>query len=353
MTDAPRCLAILTVRNEGAFLLDWLAHHRACGFTDVLAFSNDCDDGTDAMLDRLQAMGWLTHVRNDGPHDQGPQWSALKAADRHPLKARADWVMVIDIDEYVNIHVGDRTLAALLAALPQATAIPLTWRMFGNAGVVTYEDRPVTEVFTRAAPSVLHWPWRAALFKTLFRNDGAYAKLGVHRPRAPDRARLAAQRWFDGSGRPLPAAFHTGRVFSDFGRDNYRLAQLNHYALGAMESYLVKCDRGRANRDASAFDMGYWVDRNFCDAEDRSILALAPRVGPLRADLAADPQLADLHTRAVAWRKARFARLMADEPWRALFGRLQMTPPSRALTAAEARAIWQLAGPVRGGPRDD
>ena len=127
-----RALAILGVKNEGAFLVEWLAHHRAVGFTDVLVFSNECSDGTDAMLDRLQALGWLTHIRNDGPHEEGPQWAMLKAADRHPLKSAADWVLFCDIDEFVNIHVGNRTLPDLFAALPQADAITLTWRMFGN-----------------------------------------------------------------------------------------------------------------------------------------------------------------------------------------------------------------------------
>src|SRR5882757_6448938 len=129
-----RALLVLTVKNEAAFLLEWLAHHRACGFTDLLAFSNDCSDGTDLMLDRLAEMGWLTHVRNDGPHDEGPQWAALKAADRHPLRRDADWVLFADIDEFVNIHAGDRTLPALLTDLPQADAVALTWRLFGNAG---------------------------------------------------------------------------------------------------------------------------------------------------------------------------------------------------------------------------
>lgn len=341
---APRALAILTLRNEASFLLEWLAHHRACGFTDFLVFSNDCDDGTDAMLDRLQAMGVLTHLRNPGPHPQGPQWAALKAADRHPLKAAADWVLVCDIDEFVNIHAGQRQLADLLAALPEATAIALTWRMFGNAGVIGFEDAPLTETFTRAAPPVLHWPWRAQMIKTLFRNDGAYAKLGVHRPRAPDKARLPGQRWFDGSGMALPQAYHSGRLFSMPGQDHYRLVQLNHYALGSMEGYLVKCDRGRANRDASAFDMGYWVERNFCDVEDRSILALRPLSAPLLAEWRADAELAALHRAGVAWRKARFATLMTEEPWRALFGRLLLAPPSRVLPEALARRIWQTAG---------
>ena len=347
--SAPRILAILTLRNEGAFLLDWLAHHRAVGVTDFLVFSNDCDDGTDAMLDRLAALGHLTHVPNPAPHPRGPQWAALKRADRHPLRADADWIMVLDIDEYVNIHVGDHRLPALLAALPEATAIPLTWRLFGNCGVERFVDRPVVEQFTRAAPAVLYWPWRAALFKTLFRNDGTYGKLGVHRPRNPDAARLATARWFDGSGRVLPDVFKRQRIFSPFGRDNYALAQLNHYALGAMESYLVKCDRGRANREATGFDMGYWVDRNFCDAEDRSILALAPQAAALRGDLAADPVLADLHGRAVAWRRARFATLMTEEPWRALMGRLMMAPPTRPLTRAAAERLIGTGNQTRFG----
>lgn len=339
-----RVTAILTVRNEGAFLLEWFAHHRACGFTDFLVFSNDCTDGTDAMLDRLAAMGWLAHLRNDGPHAEGPQWAALKHADRHPLIAASDWVMPIDIDEFVNIHVGDRTVAALLAALPEATALPMTWRFFGNAGVVAYQDRPVTETFTRAAPAELHWPWRASLFKTLFRNDGAYGKLGVHRPRNPDPARMAGQRWFDGSGRRMPARFHTARIFTDPGRDCGSMVQLNHYALGAMESFVVKSDRGSVFPGVTALKMDYWVDRNFCDVEDRSVLALDSR--GWRAALAADPVLGPLHQAAVAWRRARFRSLMAEEAWRALYGRMLMTPPSRALPRAVAGTIWQRPAPA-------
>ena len=335
-----RVLAVLTVRNEGAFLVEWLAHHRAVGFSDFLVFSNDCEDGTDTMLDHLAAMGALTHIRNPGPHAQGPQWAALKHASSHPLFAAADWAMVLDIDEFVNIHVGGHRIPDLLAALPHATVIPLTWRMFGNAGVIAFTDTPVRETFTQAAPAILHWPWRASLFKTLFKADGSYAKFGVHRPRSPDATRLQDQRWFDGSGRELPPVYHTSRVLSPLGTDNFQLAQLNHYALGAMQSYLVKCDRGRANRDASAFDMGYWVDRNFSDAADRSILALAPAVQPLIDHLKSDPKLAALHQTAVVWRQTRFAALMTAEPWRALFGRLLLTPPSRVLSAEQARSIW-------------
>jgi len=338
-----RMLAILTVKNEASFFLEWLAHHRAIGFTDFLVFSNDCTDGTAEMLDRLATLGLIVHEPNPGPWPRGPQWAALKAADRHPLKAQADWVMVLDVDEFVNIHVGDGTLGALLAALPEATAIPLTWRLFGNCGVVGFRDAPITEQFTRAAPPAMVWPWRAALIKTLFRNDGAYGKLGVHRPRAPDAARMDSQHWFDGSGRELPALYHRQRLFAPLGHDTYRLAQLNHYALGAMESYLVKCERGRANREASTFDMSYWTERNFCTQDDRTIARHAPATAAIRAELMADAELARLHAEGVAWRRARIDALLLEEDFRELFGRLLLTPPARALPPALAMRMVRLA----------
>ena len=280
-----RALAILTQRNEGAFLLEWLAHHRAVGFTDFLVLSNDCQDGSDQMLDRLAAMGQLSHLPNPPPYDAaGIQFTAMKRATGHPLLQAADWIAALDIDEFVNIHLGDRSLGALLAALPEASAITLTWRLFGNAGVVAFEDRPVTAQFTRAAPSVMHWPWRAAMFKTLWRNDGTYAKPGIHRPRAPDPARIDSARWFDGAGRELPASYRRTGLFSPYGRRNDTLVQLNHYPLGAMESYILKADRGRAVHADQRLGMDYWVERNFCTDADHTIAAIAPR---MQAELAA------------------------------------------------------------------
>jgi hypothetical protein len=326
-----RALAITSVKNEAAFLLEWLAHHRTVGFTDFLVFSNDCSDGTAEMLDRLAQLGWLTHQPNPGPWNAGPQWDALKAADRHPLKASADWIAVLDVDEFVTIKTGDGTLGALISACAPATAIAMTWRLFGNCGKVAFEDAPITEQFTRAAPVGMLWPWRASMFKTLFANDGTYGKLGVHRPRSPDSARLKSALWVDGSGRKLPPLYQRQKLFTPLGSDPYALVQLNHYALGAMESYIVKCDRGRANREAGAFDLSYWVERNFCDDRDTSAARYAGPAGALRAELMADPELAALHARAVAWRMERFAQLMLEEPYRAVFGRLLLTPPSRPL----------------------
>jgi len=340
-------LAILCVRNEGAFLLEWLAHHRACGITDFLVFSNDCQDGTDDLLDALAADGHLTHVRNDGPYDKGGiQFTALKKAAKMDIVKSADWILPLDIDEFVNIHVGDGTIPDLLTALPNATAITLTWRLFGNDGQVRAKDTAMTQQFIHAAPAVMHWPWRASMFKTLYRNDGTYRKPGVHRPRDAVDAKMQDARWFDGEGRALDDQFKTRRIFSNFGRSNYALAQLNHYPLGTMEDYVLKADRGRAVHSDDLLGLDYWVERNWNTESDTTIHRMATRTAQLRADMVTDT-VQSLHNRAFQWRKDRFDLLMQQEPYRALFGRLLMTPASQPVPAKAAQFMIRYANLAR------
>lgn len=343
--------AVLCVRNEGSYLLDWLAHHLACGITHVVALSNDCQDGTDTILDRLQAMGLVTHIRNDGPYDQsGIQFTGLKLADKSPQVQQADWLLALDIDEFVNVHVGGRTLPGLIAALPDADAITLTWRLFGNNGVVPYIDSPLPQQFTGAAPVIMYWPWRAAMFKTLYKNNGIYRKLGVHRPRNPDGSKVDLARWFDCEGRELDAQFRNRRIFSTYGRPNYGLAQLNHYPLGSMESYIVKADRGRAVHSDQTLGMDYWSERNWSAEEDTTILNM-PGAADKRAGLAADKTLSHLHNQAVTWRRSKFETLMAQEPYRALFARLLMSSPARPISAEAAKFLAAHATRAKAGQR--
>ena len=53
-------------KNESAFLLEWIAYHKTIGFTDIVILSNDCEDGSDEMLDHLSKSGEIIHLRNDG-----------------------------------------------------------------------------------------------------------------------------------------------------------------------------------------------------------------------------------------------------------------------------------------------
>ncbi len=338
-----RKLAILTVKDEGAFLLEWLAHHQMVGFTDFLIFSNDCADGTDLMLHRLEEMGQITHVSHEAKPDKSVQWQAMKQAAKHPLLKEADWILALDIDEFVNIHIGDGSLNALIHSLPEADAITLTWRLFGNAGIVYFEDAPVTQQFTSCAPKPILWPWRASMFKTLYRNNGIYRKPGIHRPISPDQTRVDEARWYDGSGRLLGGDHRRQRVFSNYTQDTTMRVQLNHYALGAMDSFLLKRARGRGVHFKEKIGMDYWVDYNFNSDQDVSISRYQSARAARVTELKSDATLKKLHDKACEWRHKRFKELLESEPERAFFARLMMAGQTTPLTEHTARQLISVA----------
>ena len=102
-----RITAVSMMKDEGPFVLEWIAHHLAVGFTDIVVYTNDCSDGTDTMLMRLEEMGLATHRRNAIPEGLRPQPSALNYAQAEPLVGSSDWVMVFDADEFLCLKYGD------------------------------------------------------------------------------------------------------------------------------------------------------------------------------------------------------------------------------------------------------
>jgi Glycosyl transferase family 2 len=208
---SPRTCIVTTMKNEGPFILEWLAYHRAIGVDDVLVYTNDCSDGTDTMLAMLQTKGLVQHRQN--PWRPGtalkPQHAALQAAEAETVVQDAGWVICMDVDEFINIKLGDGRLPSLYAAMeaahPGANMISLTWRLFGNGDAAAFQDRFITEQFDLCAQELIRKPHQAWGFKTLFRNLDVYRKMGVHRPKGLTPSLHDAVKWLNGSGRPMPA----------------------------------------------------------------------------------------------------------------------------------------------------
>ncbi len=301
---------VTAMKNEGPFILDWIAHNRAIGIDRHLVYTNDCEDGTDRLLDLLAEAGV---ARRDNPYrltGQVPQFAAFQAALKQEDIGAADWLMTLDVDEYINIHVGEGLIADLLHARPEAHVFSLPWRLFGNSNCHHFEDRPVTEQFTAAAPAFAPRPLQAWAFKSIYRNDGLFRRLGVHRPNGIAAEVQGQLVWVDGSGRPMPpTVWHSAWRMSK-STWGYDLASLNHYAVRSAESFLVKRDRGRVNHTDREQGLAYWFRMNHNAEAETSIQRLAPRVRKEKDRLLSLPGVAEAHAEAVDWHRARIAQLM-------------------------------------------
>jgi hypothetical protein len=128
----PRRMACVmgSARNEGAYMLEWIAHHRAVGFDHVFIYTNDNDDGSDELLGLLANAGVVSWVQSKIATGVLPQFQAYA----HALSVKPEtldyrWALIADLDEYFGhdpsrfASVGDflgwhETIGADAIALP-------------------------------------------------------------------------------------------------------------------------------------------------------------------------------------------------------------------------------------------
>ncbi|WGW03064.1 glycosyltransferase family 2 protein [Tropicibacter oceani] len=293
------------MKNEAPYILEWIAYHRAIGVDSFLIYTNDCDDGTDALLDRLQDMGVLQHRDNSHWTGKSPQQFALDAALDEPLVKAADWLIHIDVDEFINVRCGNGTLDDFLQRVPGATNVAMTWRLFGHNGVTRLSDDLVIDQFDSCAPKYCPKPHTVWGFKSMFRNIGAYQKLSCHRPNKLTKGSEGQVKWVNGSGQDMTAEAIRNGWRSSKQSIGYDLIQLNHYALRSAESFLIKRQRGRALHVDRSIGLNYWIRMDWGGNRDVTIKRNIPRVRAEMDRLLQDAPLRQLHQRGLDWHRAK------------------------------------------------
>ncbi len=327
------------MKNEAPYVLEWIAYHRAIGVDNFLIYTNDCSDGTDDILDQLQTLGIVQHRRNDNWKGNSPQQHALNQSLSEPMIQNAEWIIHIDLDEFINVRCGNGTLQDFLDRVPDATNVAMTWRLFGHNGVTALNSQFVTQQFDHCAPKFCPKPHTVWGYKTMTKNIGAYAKISCHRPNKLHKEARPQVRWVNGSGRDM-----TDEAIDNGWRNSrksigYDLLQLNHYALRSTESFLIKRQRGRALHVDRSIGLNYWIRMDWCDHRDVTIQRNSHRLTAAFNALLADDKLRMLHEAGQKWHHRKAQALRKQPEFSALFEQTQTITLNSLERAAYALAL--------------
>jgi hypothetical protein len=299
------------MRNEGLHILEWLAYHRVIGFGPIVICSNDCDDGSDRLLDLLAHHGEIDHLPNPVPAGEPPQKHGIARALAHLADCSADWLAHLDADEFLNIAPGAASVQSLVARAEDAHAIALPWRMFGDNGHQTWPGETL-RAFTACEPA----PDPATVkFKSLFRHRD-FASASDHMPTAP---RLETPLAVNAAGEPLSSAPLFGKPVSRYQPVETALrggTVVNHYATRSTDTFCLKHARGRGMGPPSdKYRPGSKWHRtaNRNEVQDRSILRRWPETEAELSRLRALPGVAEAEAACRAWFHAARARLLTDK----------------------------------------
>lgn len=275
-------------RNEAPFVLEFVAHHKALGFDRIVIASNDCTDGTTEILEALAGMGVIHHLPCAPPPKVTPQHFAYAQARKALAVDQAGWLMILDADELLNVHVGAGQVSDLIAAQHSDTDLVLiNWACFGSGGHQAWVNHPSSQRFTQRL-GTLSGP---GLVKSLIRQPKDWARFSNHHPFG-----------FAGPG-PLHIAFAgglwqekiaaSGLVFGTYRTvkprvGTFRIAQINHYITRTEDSFDQRRARGMgaalSGKSNDRHTDDYFARMSQGRFEDDSILRYAGKVAALTAE---------------------------------------------------------------------
>lgn len=179
------CSIAAVAKNEGGFLLEWIAHHLAVGFDKIFIATNDCDDGSDLILEEVSRLFPVFHI--DNSQNRNPEFSiqrnGVQRCLAHPEMQNQDWVLHIDLDEFLDMDDQFATVQQLIAAYPRADALMLFWKMFGDNGKRFWDGGSVLDTFQKAATAP-----KENIAKC-FVKRAAFGDIAAHAPKSPKKPR--------------------------------------------------------------------------------------------------------------------------------------------------------------------
>lgn len=135
---------VAIMKNEGAYLKEWLEYHKLVGVERFYLYDNESDDNTCEILKPYMQDGTVVYKFVKGNAKQN---FAYADAVYH-FKNETRWLAIIDIDEYI-LPIQKPTVAEVLRDYEKYPALAVNWVMYDSNGHLEKPKGLTIENYTR------------------------------------------------------------------------------------------------------------------------------------------------------------------------------------------------------------
>lgn len=241
------CALLSAQKEEGPFVLEFVAHHLALGVSDIFIITNPSTDGTNELAEVLAEAGAIRHYQTDTPSGEKPQDYAFATARRLFGLDSFEWLLILDCDELLNIHTGDGNVNNFLNGFePAVDLVSVNTACFGNRPHFDWHPTMSTNRFRFRLAS---GDWRSGVAKTFIHHPSNFGRLRPHGPQGFKLERKMKIAFYGGLDvqdvDPAdPSVYQSLRRPGSFD-GVHRLAQINHYLIRTWDSFQLRSMRGR------------------------------------------------------------------------------------------------------------
>lgn len=233
-----RICLLTSARNEGPYILEFIAYYKALGIDGIFIYSNDNDDGSDELLEQLARAGEIFYIKNIQGNVGAQAKSFAHALSLNREILDYEWCLLTDMDEFLWINPEKfNSLNEFIEYHEKLSSdsIFINWVYAGANGRIAYSPENVLLRF----PYCHTRPEKTG--KTIFKPRLAYAAY-CHYPHVIRPSEITRTH---SSGVMLNLNPAQNEISCLASSDNLDIgsAIIYHYFTKSFDEFLVKCSR--------------------------------------------------------------------------------------------------------------
>ena len=243
-TDAvvkPTLGILCMFKDEEETIEEWILHHKEEGVSEFVLLNNNSSDDSPRIASNLGA----TVIACPEKYSQEKYFNIYgsNATKWEGSFMRSDWIMIIDVDEFVYARKGVETIPQYLSTISDSVdGIRLTFKMFGSSNNVFQPQSVINEYTLRGKDNQRLPPPQDWNYKTIYRNRNAEVKRKIYTHAPEPFGQVIYPVDYDELD-PTASFVSTGRRYCEKSNDfleSEKFLNLNHYSIQSRENFFYK-----------------------------------------------------------------------------------------------------------------